>query len=69
MLQDYFENADWNMFKFSPRTHPSTFEEYILSVTGLIRKCVVDVVPTITIRTYPNQKPWMNRDIRTMLKA
>jgi hypothetical protein len=40
-----------------------------LSVTDLVRKCVDDVVPTITFRIYPNQKPWMNGDIRTMLRA
>ena len=34
-----------------------------------IRKCVDDVVPTITIRTYPNQKPWMNEDIHIILRA
>jgi hypothetical protein len=27
------------------------------SVTGLINKCIDDVVPTMTVRTYPNQKP------------
>ncbi len=30
------------------------------SVTFFIRKCVEDVVPTKTIRIYPNQKPWIN---------
>jgi hypothetical protein len=28
-----------------------------------------DVVPTVTIRTYPNQKPWITGNIRPELKA
>ena len=37
-------------------------------VKGFIRKCVDDIVPTITFRTYPNQKPWMNGEIHSMLR-
>jgi hypothetical protein len=32
-------------------------EEYTTSVTGFIKKVIEDVVPTGTVRTYPNQKP------------
>ena len=28
-----------------------------------------DVVPTVTIKTYPNQKPWLDGGIRAKLKA
>jgi hypothetical protein len=34
-------------------------EEYTTSVTGFINKCIDDVVPTVTVHTYPNQKPWI----------
>ena len=44
-------------------------EEYITSVTGLINKCVEDVVPTVTVRTYPNQKPWITGNIHIELKG
>jgi hypothetical protein len=44
-------------------------EEYTTSVTGFINKCIDDVVPTLTIRTYPNQKPWITGSICTELKA
>ncbi len=30
---------------------------------------VEDVVPTKTIRIYPNQKPWINSDVRSALSA
>ena len=39
------------------------------TVTEFIRKCVGDVVPTVTIKTYPNQKPCIDGSIRTNLKA
>ncbi len=44
-------------------------EAYSDSVTCFIRKCIQDVVPTKTIRIYPNQKPWINRDVRSALSA
>ena len=44
-------------------------EEYTTSVTGLINKCIDDVDPTVTVRTYPTQKPWITGSIRTELKA
>ena len=44
-------------------------EEYTTSVTGFINKCLEDVVPTVTVRTYPNQKPWITGNIRTELKG
>ena len=48
-LQHCFASTDWNMFRdLSNGT----------SVTGFINKCTDDVVPTVTIRTFPNQKPW-----------
>jgi hypothetical protein len=39
------------------------------SVTGFINKCINDIVPTVTICTYPNQNPWIKGNIRTELKA
>ncbi len=37
-------------------------DTYSDSVTCYIRKCIEDVIPTKTIRIYPNQKPWINSD-------
>ena len=48
---------------------PDGIEEYTTSVIGFINKCIDDVVPTVTVRTYPNQKPWITGNIRTELKA
>ena len=44
-------------------------EEYNTSVTGFINKCIEDVVPTVTVRTYPNEKPWITGNICTELKG
>ncbi len=44
-------------------------EAYSDTVTCFIRKCIEDVIPTKTIRIYPNQKPWINSGIRSALSA
>lgn len=54
-LQNCFASTDWNMFWDSL----NGFEEDTTSVTGFINKCIDDVVPTVTVHTYPNQKPWI----------
>ena len=49
-LHECFASTDWNMFQDSS----DGIEEYTTSVIGFINKCIDDVVPTVTIRTYPN---------------
>ncbi len=44
-------------------------EVYSDTVTCFIRKCIEDVVPTKIICIYPNQKPWINSDVRSALSA
>jgi hypothetical protein len=44
-------------------------EEYTTLVTGFINKCMDEVVPTVTVRAYPNQKPWITGNICTELKG
>ena len=51
------------------RDFSDVIEEYTTSVTGFINKCIEDAVPTVTVRTYPNQKPWTTGNIRTELKG
>ena len=40
-----------------------------LHVIGFINKCIDDVIPTVTVRTYLNQKLWITGSIRIELKA
>jgi hypothetical protein len=51
------------------RNSSDGIEEYTTSVIGFINKCIDDVVPTVTVRIYPNQKPWITDNIPTELKA
>jgi hypothetical protein len=51
------------------RDSSNGIEEYITSVIGLINRCIDDVISTVTVRTYPNQKPWITGNIRTELKT
>ena len=62
-LQDCLASTDWNLF----RNYSDGIEEYTTSVTGFINMCIVDVVTTVTVRTYPNQKPRITGHIRREL--
>ncbi len=66
ILQDCFDHVDWDMFRAAS---DDDIEAYSDTVTCFIRKCIEDVVPTKTIRIYPNQKPWINSDVRLALSA
>ena len=46
-----------------------TLRSNVTSVTGFINKCIEDIVLTVTVRTYPNQKPWITGNIRTERKV
>ncbi len=66
ILQDCFDHVDWDMFRAAS---DDDIEAYSDTVTCFIRKCIDDLVPTKTIRIYPNQKPWINSDVRSALSA
>ncbi len=38
-------------------------------VLGYIVKCSDDIVPRITVQTFPNQNPWVNGEVRAKLKV
>ncbi|CDQ59754.1 unnamed protein product [Oncorhynchus mykiss] len=65
-LQDCFNHVDWDMFRIAS---DNNIDEYADSVSEFISKCIGDVVPTATIKTFPNQKPWIDGSIRAKLKA
>jgi hypothetical protein len=64
-LQECFATTDWNRLWDSS----NGIEEYTTSVVGFINKCIDDVVPKVTVLTYPNQEPWITGNIYTELKA
>ncbi len=60
ILQDCFDHVDWDMFRAASDDDIEAYSD---------TKCIDDVVPTKTIRIYPNQKPWINSDVRSALSA
>ena len=65
-LQDCFDHVDWDMFRIALNNNIYIFAD---SVSELISKCIGDVVPMATIKTFPNQKPWIDGSIHAKLKA
>ena len=61
ILQDCFESMDWPVFK---QAAEGDIDEYADTVLSVIKKCIDDVVPTKTIKVYPNDKPWLNTAVR-----
>ena len=65
-LQDCFDHVDWDMFRIASNNN---IDEYADSVSEFISKCIGDVVPTASIKTFPNQKPWIDGSICAKLNA
>ncbi|XP_072362773.1 uncharacterized protein [Scyliorhinus torazame] len=64
LLRDCLETEDWSIFKNSA----TNLNECATTVTDFISKCVDDCVPKKAVRAFPNQKPWLNREIDSLLK-
>ena len=60
-------SSNWS--EIQCRHWKNNIDIYADSVSDFINKCNGNVVPTVTIKTYPNQKPWMDGSIRTKLKV
>lgn len=59
MLQSAFEDVDWDMFRTSS-SDVSKFTDVALSFVNTLTEQATD---TIIIRTFSNQKPWVDRTI------
>ena len=64
-LQACLETTDWDTFK----DVSADLDEYTDTVTQYISFCVDSCIPTRTVVSYPNQKPWFNKDIRDKMHA
>ncbi len=70
VLLDCFASTDWQIFKEAAKSAGEVdLDEYASSLTSYISKCVDDVTSMRIITIHPNQKPWMNAEVRTLLKA
>lgn len=64
-LQDALEDADWDMFRRSS----DDVNMFMEAVVGFIGKITDDTVHKTVIRTFPNQKPWVDGNIRNALRS
>ncbi|KAI4881784.1 hypothetical protein NFI96_011481, partial [Prochilodus magdalenae] len=71
VLQDCFDTTDWEVFRTAAVREDCTVDlgDYASGVTSYINTCIETIVPTKRCRTYRNQKPWINCDVRSMLCA
>ncbi|KAI3352932.1 hypothetical protein L3Q82_019495 [Scortum barcoo] len=63
-LQDCFECTDWEVFK-----EGIDLDGYTSSVLSYLKFCTDAVLPTKTIKVFPNQKPWLDSTVKPLLKA
>ncbi|XP_058236261.1 hemicentin-1-like [Hemibagrus wyckioides] len=64
-LQDALDDADWDMFQRSS----DDVNMFTVAVVGFIEKLTGDAVHKTIIRTFPNQKPWLDKSIRDALRS
>ena len=70
LLQDRFQHTDWSMFASQAACGSHTdIDIYTSSVLTYINTTIDSVTSEKQITTYPNQKPWMNKEVRILLKA
>ena len=62
-LQDCLQHTDWDLFQHQD------LETYTGTVLDYIKFCMGTVSVDRNIRVFPNQKPWMTRQVRSLLKA
>ncbi len=63
MLQASLEDVNWDMFRASS-SDVSEFTNVVLSFVNMLNEQATE---TITIRTFSNQKPWVDRAIRAVV--
>ena len=64
-LQDALSNVDWEMFQ-TTSADINEFTEVALSYINLLTDTII---PTVKIKSFPNQKPWVDRHVRMALKT
>ncbi|KAK1875608.1 Serine/threonine-protein kinase WNK4, partial [Dissostichus eleginoides] len=70
MLQDKFQHTAWSVFATQATLDSHTdIDHYASSVLDYISTTINSVTTLKQITTYPNQKPWMNKEFRQLLKA
>ncbi len=60
MLQAALDDVDWDIFRASS----SDVSEFTDVAVSFVNTLTEQATETITVRTFPNQKPWVDRTIR-----
>lgn len=69
-FQERFLHTDWSVFASQATSGAHTdIDSYTSSVLDHINTTIDSVTTQKQITTYPNQKPWMNREVRLLLKS
>ncbi|XP_030581547.1 uncharacterized protein LOC115777725 [Archocentrus centrarchus] len=63
-LQDCFEVTDWPALC---EPHGQDIDRLTECITDYINFCVDTIVPTRIVKCYPNNKPWVTKDIKALL--
>ncbi|KAI4891004.1 hypothetical protein NFI96_004964 [Prochilodus magdalenae] len=64
-----FNHADLKSVMPKFYNNGADLEEYASSVMGYIHFCTENVLPKKTIKVFPNQKPWVNKSVRALIKS
>ncbi|TWW59863.1 hypothetical protein D4764_06G0013930 [Takifugu flavidus] len=64
-LKDCFNTTVWDVFS---DTHGEDIDNLTSCITDYINFCVENTVPTRTVRSFSNSKPWITPDIKALLK-
>ncbi len=62
MLQAALDNVNWDMFRESS----SDISEFTAVALSFVNTLTEQATETVTIRTFYNQKPWVNRTIHAV---
>ncbi len=65
MLQAALDDVDWDMFRASS----SDVSEFTDVAVSFVNTLTEQATETITVRTFPNQKPWVDRSIRDTVRT
>lgn len=65
-LQGCFEVTDWSALC---EPHGEDIDGLTECISDYINFCVDSIVPATIVRCYPNNKPWVTRDIKDILNA
>lgn len=58
VLRGCFDSTDWNLFLTR-----SDLNKQVLTISKYMTFCVDSVMPTKKIALYPNNKPWVTKDL------